>query len=263
MLTKEQAKKYLQRIEYEQPVSADEETLSALQWHHLTHIPYENIDLLAGNPLSLKSDDLYNKIILNGRGGYCFELQGLFKELLEYFSFNVTQYAARFLDEGPDIQMRRHRILTVNLKGCEYLVDVGVRSESPRKALKIIYNEVQSDGISEYKFENDKFFGTVLLQKERNKNWKQIYGFTHEIQTDIDYIMPSFYCEKNEESTFNKYMKISIFKDKSNFTIVNGVFKEYKNAEVCLRKELKTKKETAQYLEKYFNLKNLPLIPNS
>jgi len=68
-------------------------------------------------------------------------LQGLFKELLETLGFSVVQYAARFLDEGTAIQMRRHRVLVVTLGGRRYLVDVGVRNEAPRKALHLICDE--------------------------------------------------------------------------------------------------------------------------
>ena len=83
MLKNVQIKQYLQRIEYSQLVSPDLDTLSGLQWAHITHIPYENLDILAGIPLSLKTEDLFQKIVAGKRGGYCFELQGLYGELLK------------------------------------------------------------------------------------------------------------------------------------------------------------------------------------
>ena len=51
-----------------------------------------------------------SKIILNHRGGYCFELQGAFYYLLKSLGYEVKQYAGRFMDEPGVIQMRRHRI---------------------------------------------------------------------------------------------------------------------------------------------------------
>lgn len=78
MLTQKELTQYLQRIDYHGPFSFSEDTLSALQWAHLTHIPYENLNLLAKIPLSLRPSDLFWKIITEQRGGYCFELQGLF-----------------------------------------------------------------------------------------------------------------------------------------------------------------------------------------
>lgn len=261
MFTQEQMKQYLQRIDYHGPLEPEARILSALQWAHLTHIPYENLNILAGIPLSLKPQDLFKKIMIDRQGGYCFELQGLFKELLEALGFFVTQYAARFLDEGAAIQMRRHHVLVVTIGSQRYLVDVGVRNEAPRKALHLTCGEAQSDGICQYRFDKDSFFGWVLLQKEQGKDWKPMYGFTEEVQIDDDYVMPSFYCEKHPDSGFNKYMKISIFKGASNFTIVDGVFKEYRSGRVQLQKRLTGPDELREVLKQYFGLENPPCLP--
>lgn len=261
MLTQERIRQYLRRIDYHGPLTQDRAVLSALQWAHLTHIPYENLDILAGIPLSLKPMDLFQKIVIDHRGGYCFELQGLFKELLKVLGFSVEQYAARFLDEGPAVQMRRHRVLVVTIDSQRYLVDVGVRNEAPRKALHLICGEVQSDGVCQYRFDRDRFFGWVLLQKEQGKDWAPMYGFTEEVQVDADFVMPSFYCEKHPDSRFNKYMKISIFSGASNFTIVDGVFKEYRSGKVQLHERLTGPEELREVLKRYFGLENPPCLP--
>ncbi|MBQ1172041.1 MAG: arylamine N-acetyltransferase [Lachnospiraceae bacterium] len=254
MLNEIQVKQYLQRIEYNNELFADLATLIGLQWAHMTHIPYENLDILSGIPLSLKTEDLFRKIVTEKRGGYCFELQGLYGELLKSCGFDVVQYAARFMDEEGIVQMRRHRILVVRIGDERYLTDVGVRSESPRIPLKLVCDELQTDNICEYKFQRDPFYGWVLYQKERGKQWKTIYGFTEEPQIDDDFVMPSFYCEKHPDSTFNKFMKISIFRGESNFTLVNGIFREYRNAKVHIKKELTNNAETSEILKKYFGL---------
>lgn len=181
MLTKEQAAQYLQRIDYKGVLTANKSVLSSLQWAHLTHIPYENLNIPAGIPLSLKPHDLFDKIVTDRRGGYCFE--------------------------------------------------------------------------------KDDFFVWVLMQKEREKDWKPMYGFTEEIQVDDDFVMPSFYCEKHPDSTFNKFMKISIFQGESNFTPVDGVFKEYRSAEVKYQKRLTEPKEIREILNRYFGLENPICIP--
>lgn len=59
MLTQEQMRQYLQRIDYHGSLEQEISILSALQWSHLTHIPYENLNILAGIPLSLKPQDLF------------------------------------------------------------------------------------------------------------------------------------------------------------------------------------------------------------
>ena len=150
-------------------VSPDLAALSKLQWAHITHIPYENLDILAGIPLSLKTEDLFRKIVEGKRGGYCFGLQGLYGELLKASGFHVTQYSARFMDEPGIVQMRRHRVLVVRIGEERYVTDVGIRSESPRIPVKLACGRLQSDGICEYRFRQDPFYGWVLCQKERGK----------------------------------------------------------------------------------------------
>lgn len=254
MLTRDEIRKYLDRLEYDKIPAPDLETLHALQWAHLTHVPYENIDALLGIPISLKPDDLYRKIVLEHRGGWCFELQGAYGYLLQSLGFAVMQYAARFMDEPGVVQMRRHRILVVDFNGRRYLTDVGVRSESPRKPLALVFDAIQSDGVCNYQFRKDDFYGWALWQEEKGKPWKPIYGFTEEPQIDDDFVMPSFWGEKHPDSTFNKFPKISIFSGETNRTLVGNVYKEYRDAKVQVRQVLETKEEIARVLLERFGL---------
>ena len=81
----EKIKKYFQRIGLEMPehIVPDSKLLMELQFAHCTTVPYENLDILRGIPLSLEIDDLYEKVVNQGKGGFCFELNGLFAWLLE------------------------------------------------------------------------------------------------------------------------------------------------------------------------------------
>ena len=114
--------------------------------------------------------------------------------------------------------------------------------------------QLQSDSISEYRYEKDSFYGWVLMQRERNKDWKPLLGFTEEPQIDDDFIMPSFYCEKHSNSTFNKFMKISIFTGDSNKTIVGDVFSVYSGAKVTERHKITSKEEAVKLLRTVFGI---------
>lgn len=92
------------------------------------------------------------------------------------------------------------------------------------------------------------------MQQERGKEWKPIIGFTEEVQIDDDYIMPSFYCEKHPDSTFNKFMKVSIFTESSNLTLVGNTYKVYQNAEVVKQQELQTNDEARRMLLETFGI---------
>lgn len=253
--TEEQINFYLRKIGFNNKIELNGETLERLQITHLKNIPYENLDILNHVPLSLDAESLFKKMILNCRGGYCFELNGLYSNLLKSLGFDVTNLAGRFANEGDTIKMRSHRILKVRTEDGIYICDVGVRSESPRRALKFIHGLIQNDGVSEYKFVHDDFYGHTLWQKEQGKDWKRIYGFTEEPQLDIDYIMPSFFCEKHPQSRFTGFKKISIFSDTANITLVGDTLSFYENAKVIKKIELKNKEEIDDALERYFRIK--------
>ena len=99
-MEKEQISKYFERINLSfDPAHAlpDEELLLRLQYAHVTHVPYENLDIINNIPLKLDEASLYNKIVLKSRGGYCFELNALYNILLKALGYNTLSCFARYL----------------------------------------------------------------------------------------------------------------------------------------------------------------------
>lgn len=235
MLTEGEIRQYLERIDYRGERTATLETLRGLVRAHLLHVPYENLDLIRSVPVSLKPDRLFDKIVLRHRGGCCFELQGLFRELLIALGFEVHQYAGRYMDEPGVMQMRRHRVLVVIVRGKRYLVDVGVRTEMARVPVELHVGWVQSDGIGEYRLRRDSFYGWVLMQKLPHRSWRDIYGFTQEPQIDADYVMPLFYCERHPDSAFNKILLASIFREDGVLMMEGDVLKWFSDGAVRQR----------------------------
>lgn len=229
-------------------------TLTKLQDAHLKYIPYENFDCLNGKITSLKRQDVFNKVIMHNRGGICFELNGLYNWLLESLGFEVTSYAARFIDKMETYQLRRHRVMCVALGEKRYLTDVGVNSESPRVPLEITEGLIQSDSISQYKFTRSEFWGWLLWQKERGKIWKRLFGFTEEPQIDKDFITASFWCDAHPDSPFIKSKKLSIFREDCNITIRGNYLKFYLGGRVKYRYKINTGAELKEILWEYFGI---------
>lgn len=115
-------KKFFKRIGLpdDTMVEHNYEFLKKIQNNSVLFIPYENLDLLRKKPLSLEGDELYQKIVAENRGGYCFELNGLLSWFLKEAGFNVKNYLARFLRGEDGIPMRRHRVVSVLLEDGEY-----------------------------------------------------------------------------------------------------------------------------------------------
>lgn len=252
--SEEKLKKYFERIEYTGPTDRTSETLSGIQKAHLEHIPYENLDILAGIPLSLDEDYLYDKMVTRKRGGYCFEQNGLLLAALQGLGFEVTQYCGRFIIGEVGISDRRHRVLRVEADDGVFISDVGVYGESPRKALHFAEGEVQSDGLCEYRYVRDDFYGWIEQQKENGKDWKNIYGFTEEPWLTRDFIQPSFFCEKHPESAFSTIRKVGIFRGEESLTYIDNVFTIYAQGKIVRREEFPESK-ASDILEQYFNLK--------
>ena len=116
---------YLRRIEYDGPRQPSAACLRALHRQHLFTVPFENLDIPLGNPIRLDLAQLYDKIVVCRRGGFCYELNGLFCELLTAMGFQVEMLSARVCRAdggfGPEFD---HMLLKVELEE-PWLADVG------------------------------------------------------------------------------------------------------------------------------------------
>jgi N-hydroxyarylamine O-acetyltransferase len=117
---------YLDRIGLDRPPARTLDGLAELGLAHLYSVPFENLDIAAGRPLSLEPDALFDKIVVRHRGGFCYELNGLFAWLLRELGFEVTLLAGQTVDprDGTPGPERAHLVLRVDFEK-PWLVDVG------------------------------------------------------------------------------------------------------------------------------------------
>ncbi|PJJ48093.1 arylamine N-acetyltransferase family protein [Hymenobacter chitinivorans] len=115
---------YLARLQYTAQPAVNLSTLRELQAAHLLRVPFENLDIHLGRRIELAGS--YAKIVGQGRGGFCYELNGAFAELLRALGFTVRLISARVHTSagefGPEFD---HMACLVTLPGTDYLVDVG------------------------------------------------------------------------------------------------------------------------------------------
>jgi N-hydroxyarylamine O-acetyltransferase len=191
------------------PVTRTHDFLSLLQEQFVLRVPYENLDVIDGIPISLRNDAIYRKIVEDGRGGYCFELNGAIAHLLQELGFATKCYFARFLKGETEIPVRRHRVVVTECDGKRYVIEVGIGIEAPRNPLLLEEGIEQECSNGSFCFTKDGFLGWVLNEKVDDE-WQPYYAFTEEEQLDIDFIQPSFYCEKHPASPFNKSPMVAI-----------------------------------------------------
>src|SRR3982751_5629320 len=118
--------KYLARIGVENPAAmADIYYLKLLQRQHLLNVPFENLDIHWRRPIVLDTEGCYRKIVEENRGGFCYELNGLFNELLRESGFETRLLSARVSDrEGGFSNEYDHLAILVIIGEMQYLADV-------------------------------------------------------------------------------------------------------------------------------------------
>lgn len=253
-LSPEQLKQYLARLEIDPPQKLDLEYLSHLQFAHMTHIPYDNLDILAGKLTSLNRETLYHKIIEGKRGGICSEINTLYNWLLESLGFEVISYNTRIIAKTIPIQAQTHRAMGVLIDGKTYLTDAGFNYEHHRIPLLLEEDSIQSDGECEYKLARDPFWGWVMWQGRPGCGWRRIMGFNEEPHIDIDYIAATFFADRHPDSLINKAAKVSQY--------INGVFHAIRsnNYIIChngieeIITSIDSKQQEQQIVQEVFNL---------
>jgi N-hydroxyarylamine O-acetyltransferase len=116
---------YLLRIAYDGSRVPSAASLRSLHRQHLFTVPFENLDVALHTPIQLDPDLLFGKIVRRRRGGFCYELNSLFAELLKALGYRVQLLSARVRHEdggfGPEFD---HMLLKVELEE-PWLADVG------------------------------------------------------------------------------------------------------------------------------------------
>ncbi len=245
--------KYLERIGLDCETSHTFDFLSRLQLAHVTTVPYENLDIIEGIPLELSPDALYNKVVERHRGGYCFELNALFAKLLRSLGFSVRDYLGRYLKGEEGIPLRRHRIIGVSLDGMEYILDVGLGQAGPRTPLRLEEGVLQEQFGESYRFERDKELGWLLMQLSHGE-WIRLYSFTDEHQYEIDFIEPSFYCERHPTSPFNKKAIVALKTLDGRKTLNDREFKIFSDFELTHTEESVTDARFVEILVNEFGI---------
>jgi N-hydroxyarylamine O-acetyltransferase len=166
---------YLQRLNYHGPRPRTIATLRALHQAHLISVPFENLDIHSGRPIVLEEEALYDKIVRHRRGGFCYELNGLFAVLLRELGFDAKLLSGGVMDNGEFGPEFDHLTLLVQLEE-RWLADVGF-GDSFREPLRLDEpNEQVQYGVA-YQLNNSG--GQWTMQRRLpSQDWEPQYRFT-------------------------------------------------------------------------------------
>jgi N-hydroxyarylamine O-acetyltransferase len=122
---------YLRRIGYSGSLDVNEATLTALYRAHLGSVAFENLDIFLTGRVSVELADIQEKIVVRGRGGYCYEQAQLFGAVLERLGFGVDRLLARVGPDGGPARPRTHLTLRARAGTGVWLADIGFGSSPP------------------------------------------------------------------------------------------------------------------------------------
>jgi len=197
---------YFERIGYGGTPAGDCATLADIVALHAAAIPFENLDPLLGIPPRLDAESLVAKLVHGGRGGYCFEQNGLLQLVLERLGFHVTGLAARVLWMQPDdaVTARSHKVLLVVLPEGSAIVDVGFGGNTLTGVLDLVADVEQATPHEPFRLIARD--GEWRQQVRIGGEWRTTYRFDLHPQLPIDYEPINWWTATNPSSHFTRML---------------------------------------------------------
>lgn len=212
---------------------------------HQKTISFNNLSVFyrPGQILNLKLDALYEKVILRGEGGYCFENNKVIYYLLKELGFKVEAKAARVLYNNPGDVPRTHCMTIVTIEGERYLADVGFGRDVPTRALKIGIHQNSGHQV----IMKDDLYRLQLLKSD---TLIDLYSFDDGRYQESDFDLGNYYTNTHPDSKFVKDLIVTrVEHDLIEF--ISG--KTYTKIEKGEREdsEIKNQSEFQMYLKRF------------
>ena len=215
---------YCQRIGFEGELRPDLATVQALMQHQLRTVPFENLDVLAGKPISLNPADMVVKIIGQQRGGYCYEVNGVFAMALQALGITYQFVAARPMFY-PVKRPRTHMALLVTLEGRECLCDLGFGSYGIRAPLRLDVLETPvTQGFDTFMLSEEG--GDIVLKAQVEGAWVKQYGFNRCPVEWIDFAPANWLNSTHPDAVFTQKPLIVVFTANGRNILFGDSFKQ-------------------------------------
>lgn len=215
---------YFERIKYDGTTDPTIETLTQLHRAHLMAIPFENLDIHIPRPIILDKALLFEKLVNEKRGGFCFEHNGLFHEVLSQLGFDVQFLEANVHRSGDDYSISMgHMCLLATIDGVRYLADVGFGA-SFIDPLELDTTAIQVQGSRRFQVKFEGNTGYYYNQGSGEDNLSLGYRFFLEPHTLADYIEACDYTQTSPDIHFTQKRVCSQWVDTGRITLTDDKF---------------------------------------
>lgn len=193
---------YLARIGAQRPEERTPESLSVLVRAHLTHVPFEDLEQTeAHTQPSLEPERLFEKVVQNRRGGFCFELNKLFYMLLTELGFRCLSVGVRVLNGRPEPRPYSHRGTVVYFGEEKWYCDVGYGGNGPKDILRL-----DDPGIQTLRYERFRVIQEdgqyVIVYLDGKDGPVRMLKFREQEFLDVDFDVLKTYSFHNPLSSF-------------------------------------------------------------
>jgi N-hydroxyarylamine O-acetyltransferase len=194
--------RYLERIGFLETPWVNDDTFFSLHRQHILNVPFENLDIHFKKLFTLEKDKIYNKVVENNRGGFCYELNYIFNELLNRIGFTSRIISARILNDdipGPEYD---HMLLLVQTDK-QFIADVGY-GDLFMHPLELKENTIQSDGRNYFKIEKYDGEDYVVSMSADMELFQKKYTFKLSACSTSDFLGICYDKQTNPDSYFVK-----------------------------------------------------------
>jgi N-hydroxyarylamine O-acetyltransferase len=250
---------YFGRIGYSGPATVTLDTFRSIHFHHALAIPFENLNPLLRIPVQLDIDSIYTKLVLNGRGGYCFEHNLLLAHVLKTLGFKVKGLAARVLWNVPEeiVTARGHMLLLVEVSREKFIADVGFGALTLTAPL-LLSADIEQETPHE-PFRLVRLWDDFVLQAKIQQDWKRVYSFGMQENFLQDYEVTSWYLSNHPSSHFVNSLIVGLPFEKGRFALRNNEFATHHLTLGTERKTITNTSDLIDVLAKKFKI-TLPNI---
>ena len=191
---------YLDRVGYSGPLEPTLDVLRTLHRQHMLTVPFENLDIPLKREIRLDLERIYDKMVRAGRGGFCYEQNGLFCWALREIGFDVDMLSARVArGDGGYGQEFDHMLLLVRIEGERWIADVGF-GDSFLEPLRLDTQVPQFDCGLEYQIVRDA--DSYLLLRREDGRLEKKFLFKLAPRQLSDYAEMCVYHQTSPHSTF-------------------------------------------------------------
>jgi N-hydroxyarylamine O-acetyltransferase len=243
---------YLKRLGYSSAPPPTLETLRELQLRHTAEFPFETLSTMLHAPVPVDPRAVQDKLLRQGRGGYCFELNRLFLLLLQALGFQARVLTGRVVMGGPeDAQTARtHMLVLVTLEGVRYIADVGFGGMVPTGPLQLDSEAEQATPHEPFRL--TLIDGTYTLRALVTGSWRAMYVFDLQVAPDIDCTVGSWYVSTHPDSPFLGQLIVARTGHRLRKTLNNGSFAIHRLGEASERVQLRDVDAVLEVLQDEF-----------